>query len=60
MTKKKDKGTLWGKLRGAWQGYHIAERKGDMAGMTKARGDIKKHATSLGLKPKLPRYRKKK
>ena len=55
-----DKGSLWGKLRGAWKGWHIAQRKGDKAGMSRARGDIKKHAEALGLKPKLPRDRKKK
>lgn len=55
-----DKGSLWGKLRGAWKGWHIARRKGDKAGMSRARGDIKKHAEALGLKPRLPRDRKKK
>lgn len=55
----KDKGTLWGRLKGAWQGWHIAKRQGDRAGMKKARGDIKKHAEGLGLKPRLPREKKK-
>ena len=54
-----DKGSLWGKLRGAWKGWHIAQRKGDKAGMKRARGDIKKHAEALGLKPRLPRNKKK-
>lgn len=52
---KEDKGTLWGRLKGAWKGWQIAKRKGDRGGMKQARGDIKKHAESLGLKPKLPR-----
>ncbi len=53
-----NQGSLWGKLKGAWKGWHIAKRKGDRKGMKKARGDIKKHAEALGLKPKLPKDEK--
>lgn len=57
---KKDRGAIWGKLKGSWRGWHASEAKGDVKGMKSAREGIKTNAEKLGLKPYLPRITKKK
>ena len=59
MGKKKTKGETWGKLRGSWRGYRAGVSKGDVKLQERAIKGIETHATSLGLKPKLPKVIKK-